>query len=60
MSLLNSINTKLQAYKLVHDPTRLLILLYSKYGDIEEDLCFLYINQLIYNFPTKFNCLFKE
>ena len=60
MSLLNSINTKLQAYKLVHDPTRLLMLLYSKYGDIEEDLNYLYINQILYNRPSHYNILFKE
>ena len=29
------VNTKLKAYKLVHDPTVLLNLIYSKYGDIE-------------------------
>ena len=60
MSFLNSINTKLQAYKLVHDPTRLLMLLFSKYGDIEEDLNFLYINQILYNRPSHYNTLFKE
>ena len=54
------INTKYEAYRLIYDPTRLITLLYSKYGDIEEDLYFLYINQLIYNLPTKFNCFFKE
>ena len=60
MSLLNSINTKLQAYKLIHDPTRLLILLYSKYGDIEEDLNYFYINQILYNRPSHYNSIFKE
>ena len=60
MSLLLTINTKLQAYKLVHDPTRLLMLLYSKYGDIEEDLNFLYINQILYNRPSHYNTIFKE
>ena len=59
MSLLNSIDTKLQAYKLVHDPTRLLMLLYSKYGDIEEDLNYLYINQILYNRPIHYNTIFK-
>ncbi len=44
MSSLKSVNTKLEAYKLIHDPVRLLCLLYSKYGDIEEDQNFLYIN----------------
>ena len=31
------VNTKLIAYKLIHDPIKLLSLLYSKYNDIEED-----------------------
>ena len=60
MSHLHTINTKLQAYKLIHDPTRLLMLLYSKYGDIEEDLNFLYINQILYNRPSHYNTIFKE
>ena len=59
-SIDEQINTKYEAYRLIHDPARLISLLYSKYGDIEEDLYFLYINQLVYNLPTKFNCLFKE
>ena len=49
MSLLKKINTKLEAYKLIHDPIKLLCLLYSKYGDIEEDLEYYYINQIWYN-----------
>ena len=60
MSHLHTINTKLQAYKLIHDPTRLLKLLYSKYGDIEEDLNYLYINQILYNRPSHYNTIFKE
>ena len=32
---IENVNTKLEAYNLVHDPTRLLSLLFSKYGDIE-------------------------
>ena len=59
-SYAEQIDTKYEAYRLIHDPTRLITLLFSKYGDIEEDFYFLYINQLIYNLPTKFNCLFKE
>ena len=54
------LNTKLQAYLLIYDPTRLLSLLYSKYGDIEEDENLLYINQLLYNKSSQFNILFKE
>ena len=59
-SSLSQINTKFEAYRLIYDPTRLLSLLYSKYGDIEEDYYLLNANQLIYNFPTKLNSLFKE
>ena len=59
-SFIEEVNTKYEAYHLIHDPTRLRTLLFSKYGDIEEDFYFLYINQVLYNLPTKFNCLFKE
>ena len=55
-----SVNTKLEAYKLIYDPTRLLNLLYSKYGDIEDDYFISFINQLIFNIPTKYNRHFKE
>ena len=48
-SSLSQINTKYEAYRLIYDPTRLLSLLYSKYGDIEEDYYLLNTNQLIYN-----------
>ena len=57
---LENVNTKLEAYKLVHDPTRLLCLLYSKYGDIEEDYYLSYSNQIIYNVSSHFNCIYKE
>ena len=60
MSSLQLINTKLEEYKLIHDPIHLLILLYSKYSDIEEDKQFLYINQLIFDKPTHYNLIFKE
>ena len=59
-SSFSQINTKFEAYRLINDPTRLILLLYSKYGDIEEDYYLLIINQLIYNFPTKLNSFFKE
>ena len=59
-SFIEQFNTKYEAYRLIHDPTRLLSLLYSKYGDIEEDFYLIHINQLIYNFPSKINCNFKE
>ena len=54
------VDTKLKAYKLIHDPIKLLNLIYSKYGDIEEDLALLYINQLVYDKSSRYNILFKE
>ena len=54
------IDTKLQAYRLIHDPTCLLSLLYSKYLDIEEDFGLLFANQILYNRPTHLNVCFKE
>ena len=60
MSNLKKVNTKLEAYKLVHDPTRLFVLLYSKYGDIDEDFFLLYTNQILYNRLTHFNITYKE
>lgn len=59
-SFIDQVNTKYEALRLIKDPTRLISLLYSKYGDIEEDFYFLNANILIYNLPTKLNCLFKE
>lgn len=40
---------KSRAYKLIYDPTTLLRLLYSKYGDIEEDFYIMKTNSLLYN-----------
>ena len=57
---IEEVNTKLKAYKLVHDPTVLLSLIYSKYGDIEEDFELLYINQLVYDKSSRYNINFKE
>ncbi len=57
---ITNVNTKLEAYKLIHDPTRLLSLLYSKYGDIEDDYFISYTNQLLFNIPSKFNRNYKE
>ena len=57
---IESINTKLEAYKLIHDSTRLLNLLYSKYGDIEDDYFISFINQLVFNMPTNYNRIYKE
>ena len=59
-SFINQVNTKYEAWRLIHDQTRLFVLLYSKYGDIEEDFLFMIVNQLIFNLPTKLNCHFKE
>ena len=60
MSSFKKVDTKKEAFKLVHDPTRLLSLLYSKYGDIDEDYGLLYSNQLVYNKSTHLNIIFKE
>ena len=60
LSNLSEVNTNLQAYKLVNDPTCLLYLLFTKYGDIEEDYNLLYIDQLVYNKSSHYNNLFKE
>ena len=54
------INTKKEAYELVNNPIKLFLLLYSKYGDIEDDYNMLKINELIFNKSTHFNILFKE
>jgi hypothetical protein len=54
------VNTKLKAYKLIHDPVMLLNLLFSKYGDIEEDYYLYYTNQIFYNISSHFNCIYKE
>ena len=59
-SLISKINTKKEAFKLVNDPTHLFHLLYSKYGDIEEDYNILIINPLIYNKFSHINSIFKE
>ena len=56
----SEVDTKLAAYKLVHDPARLLSLLFSKYGDIEEDYYLLISNQLIFNKSSHLNILYKE
>ena len=54
------IDTKKKAYNLIHDPTILLELIYSKYGDIEEDLNLFYTNQLVYDKSSHFNIYYKE
>ena len=57
---LTKVNTKLEAYRLVHDPTRLFSLLYSKYGDIQEDYYLLISNQLVLNKSSHLNVYYKE
>ena len=57
---LNNINTSLEAHKLVKDPVKLLSLLYSKYGDIQEDYYISYINQILYKVSSHFNIQYKE
>ena len=57
---LETVNTKLEAYKLITDPSRLLALLFSKYGDIQEDYNIEIANQLIFNKASHFNIYFKE
>ena len=56
----SKINTKIEAYKLIHDPTRLFTLLFSKYGDIEDDYYLLIANQLIFNKSSHLNAFYKE
>ena len=56
----NKIDTKKKALKLIYDPVCLLRLLYSKYGDIEEDYNCLQINQLIYETSSHYAIIFKE
>ena len=54
------IDTKKKALKLIYDQAYLLSLLYSKYGDIDEDYNILIINQLIYDCSSHLNIIFKE
>ena len=54
------VDTKKKALKLIYDPVCLLNLLYSKYGDVEEDFNCLQINQLIYEASSHYAILFKE
>ena len=57
---IDMVDTKLEAYKLVHDPVHLISLLYSKYVDIEEDYGLLISNQLIFNRQSHLNIYYKE
>ena len=60
MSLISKIDTKKEAFKLIHDPVKLLTLLYLKYGDIEEEYFLSFANKLVYNTSSHYNSLFKE
>jgi len=55
-----SLSTKLQAYRLIHDPAQLFCLLYLKYGLSSEDFFISYINQIIYNDSCHYTLLYKE
>ena len=57
---LETVNTKLKALKLITDPSLLLSLLFSKYGNIQEDLNVKIANQLILNKAHHLNIYFKE
>ena len=54
------VDTKKKALELIKDPVCLFKLLYSKYGDIEEDYDILMTNQLVYDSSSRFNIIFKE
>ena len=55
-----SLSTKLQAYRLIHDPAQLFCLLYLKYGLTSEDFFISYINQIMYNDSCHYTLLYKE
>jgi hypothetical protein len=55
-----SLSTKLQAYRLIHDPAQLFCLLYLKYGLSSEDFFISYINQIMYNDSCHYTLLYKE
>ena len=53
-------STKLQAYRLIHDPAQLFCLLYLKYGVSSEDFFISYINQIMFNDSCHYTVLYKE
>ena len=55
-----SINTKLQAYRLVHDPTQLFCLLFLKYGLSTEDFFISFINQILFNECSYYSFIYAE
>ena len=54
------VDTKLEALKLITDPSRLFALLFSKYGDIQDDYYIFISNQIIFNKHSHLNIFFKE
>ena len=54
------VDTKKKALKLIYDPVCLLRLLYSKYGDVEEDYNCLYINQILYETSSHYAIIYKN
>ena len=56
----SKVNTSLEAYKLVKDPIKLFSLLYSKYGDIQDDFYSSFTNQLIFKSSTIFAIKYRE
>ena len=57
---LDKINTSLEAHNLVKDPTKLLSLLFSKYGDIKDDYYASFTNQVLYKCSSHFSIQFRE
>ena len=53
-------NKESRAYKLITDPTVLLKLLYSKYGDIKEDFGVMKINSLLYTKKSRIYIQYNE
>ena len=58
--VISNFNTSMEARKLVKDPTKLFVLLYSKYGDILEDYQTSLLNQIIYKCSTHLNIQYQE
>ena len=54
------VDTKKKVLKLIYDPVCLLRLLYSKYGDVEEDYNCLHINQILYETSSHYAIIYKE
>ena len=57
---LGVMDAKLESYRLITDPSRLFVLLFSKYGYMQEEFYIFLTNQLMFNKLSHFNVLFKE